>query len=49
MTLTGDLIHEYEYQEDGQTRLLTVKQNGNTYVCVINRTNDSRNILLILF
>ena len=42
VTLTGDVIHEYviDYQEDGQTRLLTspyiIKQNGNTDICVIN-------------
>ena len=52
MTLTGDVIHEYEYQEDDQTRLFTlpyrVTQNGNTDICVINRTSDSSGELVIL-
>lgn len=34
VTVTGDVIHEYEYQEDGHTRLFTlpsrVRQNRNT-------------------
>lgn len=34
VTVTGDVIHEYEYQEDGHTRLFTlpsrVRQSGNT-------------------
>uniref|UniRef100_A0A8W8IXK2 Uncharacterized protein n=1 Tax=Magallana gigas TaxID=29159 RepID=A0A8W8IXK2_MAGGI len=34
VTLTGDVIREYEFQEDGQTRLFniprTIKQNANT-------------------
>ena len=52
VTLTGDVIGEYEYQEDGQTRLFTgpseVTQNSNTDICVINRTSDFTNELLIL-
>jgi hypothetical protein len=40
VTLTGDVIHEYEYQEDGETRLFTfpivVQQNGNSDICVVN-------------
>jgi hypothetical protein len=52
MTLTGDVIHEYEYQEDGQTRLFTlplrVKQNGNSDICVVNRTSDTTGHVVIL-
>ncbi|XP_065926466.1 uncharacterized protein [Magallana gigas] len=51
--LTGDVIHEYEYQEDGQTRLFTVlvrvRQNGNTDICVVNWTRDTNSELVILF
>ena len=51
VTMTGDVIREYEYQEDGQTRLFTwpdrVTQNGNTDICVINRTSNSTSELLI--
>uniref|UniRef100_K1QPY3 Uncharacterized protein n=1 Tax=Magallana gigas TaxID=29159 RepID=K1QPY3_MAGGI len=40
VTLTGDVIREYEYQEDGRTRLFNavrrVRQNGNTDICVVN-------------
>ncbi|XP_052703772.1 uncharacterized protein LOC128180031 [Crassostrea angulata] len=53
MTLTCDVIREYEYQEDGQTRLFTVprrvRQNGNTDICVVNRTSRSTGELVILF
>ncbi|XP_065924427.1 uncharacterized protein [Magallana gigas] len=52
VTLTGDVIREYEYQKDGQTRLFTfllkVKQNGNTDICVVNRTSRSTGELVIL-
>ncbi|XP_078336964.1 uncharacterized protein LOC144626565 [Crassostrea virginica] len=52
MALTGDVIHEYEYQENGQTRLFTtpekVTQNGNTDICVINTTSKTTVELLIL-
>ena len=52
VTLTGDVIREYEYQEDGQTRLFTlpvrVTQNGNTDICVINWTSDTTGELIIL-
>lgn len=52
VTLTGDVIREYEYQEDGQTRLFTVpykvRQNGNTDICVVNRTSQSTGELVIL-
>lgn len=52
LTLTGDVIREYEYQEDGQTRLFIqpykVKQNGNADICVINRTHDDTSELVVL-
>ena len=51
MTLIGDVIREYEYQEDGQTRLFTwpwrVTQNCNTDICVVNWTGDSSGELVI--
>lgn len=40
VTLTGDVICEYENQEDCQTRLFTepvrVRQNGNGDICVVD-------------
>ena len=53
VTLTGDVIHEYEFQGDSQTRLFTspyiVKQNGNTDICVTNWTSKTTGDLVILF
>ena len=50
--MTGEFIHEYEYQEDGQTRLfkepVRVTQNNNTDVCTINWTSGSTGELVIL-
>lgn len=52
VTLRGDVIREYENQADGQTRLFTipyrVKQNGNTDICVVNRTDIASGELVIL-
>lgn len=52
VTLTGVVIREYEYKEDGRTRLFTyprrVRQNGNTDVCVVNGTSNSAGELVIL-
>ncbi|XP_062570085.1 uncharacterized protein LOC134232157 [Saccostrea cucullata] len=52
ITVTGDVIHEYEYQEDGQTRLLTmplgITQNRNSDICVVNLTSDSTGELVII-
>ncbi|XP_061167545.1 uncharacterized protein LOC133176438 [Saccostrea echinata] len=46
LTLTGDVIHEYEYQQDGQTRLFTAHyrlcQNSNSDICVVNMTGDNK-------
>lgn len=52
MTLTGDVILEYEYQADGQTRLFTLPykiiQNYNGDNCVVDKTSDSTSELMIL-
>ncbi|XP_061178366.1 uncharacterized protein LOC133187007 [Saccostrea echinata] len=52
ITVTGDVIHEYEYQEDGQTRLFTlpvrVTQNSNSDICVVNHTSDNSGDLVIM-
>ncbi|XP_062570729.1 uncharacterized protein LOC134232765 [Saccostrea cucullata] len=52
ITVTGDVIHEYEYQEDGQTRLFTVPlrviQNRNGDICVVNLTSDHTGELVIM-
>ncbi|XP_062581496.1 uncharacterized protein LOC134243279 [Saccostrea cucullata] len=52
ITVTGDVIHEYEYQEDGRTRLftfpVTVTQNSNSDICVVNRTSDTIGELVIM-
>ena len=52
VTVLGDVIREYEYQEDGQTRLFTapkrVTQNGNTDICVINSTSKTTSELVIM-
>jgi hypothetical protein len=52
MTLNGDVSREYEFQEDGHTRLFTyaykVIQNGNSDICVVNGTgNDTGNLLIL--
>ena len=52
VTLTGDVIREYEYREDGQTRLFTwpgrVTQNGNKDICVINMMSNTCGELVIV-
>ncbi|XP_062620358.1 uncharacterized protein LOC134281938 [Saccostrea cucullata] len=52
ITVTGDVIHEYEYQEDGHTRLFTwpirVKQNSNSDICVVNWTSTTTGELVIM-
>ncbi|XP_062577870.1 uncharacterized protein LOC134239735 [Saccostrea cucullata] len=51
-TVRGDVIHEYEYQEDGQTRLFTLPyrmtQSSNSGICVVNRTNEHVGNLVIM-
>ncbi|XP_062609426.1 uncharacterized protein LOC134271196, partial [Saccostrea cucullata] len=53
ITLTGDVIKEYEYQEDGQTRLFTwptrVTQNSNCDISVVNGTSSTMGNLVIIF
>jgi hypothetical protein len=50
--LTGDVIRDYEYQGDGQTKLFTVavrvQQNGNSDICVVNWTSNTTGNLMIL-
>ena len=52
MTLTGKVLHTYEFQEDGITRLFTAPtrtaENGNSDICVINRTGDYTGELIVL-
>lgn len=52
MKPTGHVIREYEYHENGLTRLFTipyrVKQNGNTDIYVVNMTSKSTGELVIL-
>ncbi|XP_061165855.1 uncharacterized protein LOC133174776 [Saccostrea echinata] len=52
ITVTEDVIREYEYQEDGQTRLFTlpvrVTQNSNSDICVVNYTSPSTGDLVIM-
>ncbi|XP_062619186.1 uncharacterized protein LOC134280742 [Saccostrea cucullata] len=52
ITVTGDVIHEYEYQEDGHTRLFTfpgrVTQNSNSDICVVNSKSVTTAELMIM-
>ena len=52
VTLTGDVILDYTYQEKGQNKQFTwpfrVTQNGNSDVCVLNKVSKSNGELLIL-
>ncbi|XP_062576216.1 uncharacterized protein LOC134238109 [Saccostrea cucullata] len=52
ITMTGDVIHEYEYKEDGHTRLFKwpqrITQNSNSDICVANITGDTTGELVIL-
>ncbi|XP_062610545.1 uncharacterized protein LOC134272312 [Saccostrea cucullata] len=52
VTVTGDVIREYEYQEDGHTRLFTVPrrvtQNSNSDICVVNSTGENTTDLIIM-
>lgn len=52
VTLTGDVIQEYEFNADDRTRLFTVpykvRQNFNTDICVVNWTSDDTSELVIL-
>ncbi|XP_062597507.1 uncharacterized protein LOC134258921 [Saccostrea cucullata] len=52
VTLTGDVIQEYEFQKNGQTRLFTVPyklcQNKNSDICVVNMTSDCKGEVVIV-
>ncbi|KAK3102888.1 hypothetical protein FSP39_014713 [Pinctada imbricata] len=52
MTLTGEVLHTYEFREDGETRLFTwplmAVENNNMDICVVNRLSDNRAELVVL-
>ncbi|KAK3103989.1 hypothetical protein FSP39_023450 [Pinctada imbricata] len=52
MTLTGKVLHTYEFREDGTTRLFTyparTAENRNTDICVVNRLSDDSGELFVL-
>ncbi|KAK3082932.1 hypothetical protein FSP39_009346 [Pinctada imbricata] len=52
MTLTGKVLHTYEFREDGKTRLFTwpikTAENKNEDVCVINWLSDDSGELVVL-
>ncbi|KAK3103395.1 hypothetical protein FSP39_018919 [Pinctada imbricata] len=52
MTLTGKVLHTYEFREDGKTRLFTrptsTAENKNKDVCVINWLSDESGELVVL-
>ncbi|KAK3101536.1 hypothetical protein FSP39_004284 [Pinctada imbricata] len=52
MTLTGKVLHTYEFMEDGKTRLFTwpgrTAENKKTDVCVINWLSDESGELVVL-
>ncbi|KAK3083237.1 hypothetical protein FSP39_017492 [Pinctada imbricata] len=52
MTLTGKVLHTYEFREDGKTRLFTLPsktaENKNKDVCVINRLSGDNGELVVL-
>ncbi|XP_062580680.1 uncharacterized protein LOC134242595 [Saccostrea cucullata] len=52
LSWTGDVIREYEFHEDSQTKLFTlpvrVSQSSNTDICVLNWTSASKGEMIIL-
>ena len=52
MALTGKILHTNEFREDGTTRIFTLPtrtaENGNSDICVINRTGDYTGDLIVL-
>ena len=52
MTLSGKVLHTYEFRVDGVTRLFTVPgrtaENGNSDICAINRTSGKTGELIVL-
>ena len=52
MTLTGKVLKTYEFREDGVTRLFIypykTAENGNSDICVVNRTSGATGELIVL-
>ncbi|XP_062598810.1 uncharacterized protein LOC134260255 [Saccostrea cucullata] len=52
IALNGDIIKEYKYLEDKQTRLfiqpVRVVQNKNSQICVVNRTSGKTGELVVI-
>ena len=52
MTLTGKVLNTYEFREDGVTGLFTLPkrmtENGNSDICIINRTGGATGDLIVL-
>ncbi|KAK3083347.1 hypothetical protein FSP39_020487 [Pinctada imbricata] len=52
MTLTGKVLHTYEFREDGKTRLFTwptrTAENKNKDVCIINWLSGESGELVVL-
>ena len=52
MTLSGKVLHTYEFREDRITRLFTFPgrtvENGNSDICVVNRTSSDTGELIVL-
>ncbi|KAK3102738.1 hypothetical protein FSP39_013566 [Pinctada imbricata] len=52
MTLTGKVLHTYEFKEDGKTRLFTLPvrkaENKNSDICIINRHDSDSGELIVL-
>ena len=53
MTLEGNILHTYEFREDGTTKLFVfpwkTSENGNSDICVINRISDVTGELIVLY
>ena len=53
MSLTGKVLHTYEFREDNVTRLFTVPirtaENGNSDICVVNQTSNNTGELIVLY
>ncbi|KAK3102137.1 hypothetical protein FSP39_009077 [Pinctada imbricata] len=52
MSLTGKVLHTYEFREDGKTRLFTwptrTAENKNTDICVVNHLSKNSGELIVL-
>ncbi|KAK3102249.1 hypothetical protein FSP39_009899 [Pinctada imbricata] len=52
MTLTGKVLHTYEFREDGETRLFTLPfraaENKNKDICVVNVLSGNSGELVVL-